>query len=127
MATGCDVCIGGYMDEPAEFFSEYEPKARKSHECSECGKVIAPGQKYQRACGKNDGEFWTFNTCLTCAEIRKVFTCGEGETFGGILWEMMTDYAFPTLTTASPCFLELSAASKAIVLERWREWKGLTR
>lgn len=125
--AGCDVCIGGYSDEPAEFFHEENRKARKNHECSECGRIIKKGETYQRCTGKNDGEFWDFVTCLLCAEIRKVFSCGEGEMLGGMLWEMMTDNAFPLLKTSSPCFRELSAAAKAEVIRRWQNWKGLTR
>lgn len=122
--SDCDVCIGGCDGETSEFFAESEPIARKLHRCSECDKAINKGEKYQRCSGKSEGEFWTFNTCLLCAEIRKVFSCGEGEALGE-LWEMMRDYAFPSLTTASPCFRECSAEAKAEVLRRWREWKGL--
>jgi hypothetical protein len=124
--SDCDVCIsGGYDCEPCEFFEIIIRTARKFHRCSECDTGINKGEKYQRCYGKSDGEFWTFNTCMICAEIRKVFTCDEGEELGGILWERMADYAFPKLTTASPCFRECSAAAKAEVLRRWRIWKGL--
>lgn len=41
------------------------------------------------------------------------------------LWEDMRELAFPSLTTASNCFTELSPAAKAFVLDRWRKWKGL--
>ena len=123
--SGCDVCIGGFEGEYAEFFHQSEPRARKPHECSECGGVIPKGAKYQRCVGKNDGDFWDYDTCLLCAEIRKVFSCGEVETLGGMLWDSMRDYAFPNLTTASPCFRELSAEAKSFVLKKWQVWKGL--
>jgi len=35
----------------------------------------------------------------------------------------MREQAFERLTTASPCFIELSAAAKEFVLQMWREWK----
>lgn len=125
--SDCDVCIGGYEDGISELFSESRPKARKLHRCSECDKAINRGDQYQRTSGKSDGEFWTFITCLLCAEIRKVFSCNEGELLGGMLWEQMRDYAFPTLKTSSPCFRELSPDAKAEVIRRWQIWKGLTR
>jgi hypothetical protein len=123
--SDCDVCIGGFDGDPCEFFHSETRKARKVHRCSECGGDIKKGERYQRDSGKNEGEFWTFVTCLICAEIRSVFTCGEGEELGGLLWERMNDYAFPTLKTSSPCFRELSADAKAEVLRRWQIWKGL--
>ena len=123
--AGCDVCIGGYDGDCAEFFHAEVRTARKMHRCSECDKAINKGEKYQRCIGKNDGEFWDFITCLLCAEIRKVFTCGEGEELGGMLWERMHDYAFPGLKMSSPCFQELSIAAKTEVLRRWQLWEGL--
>ena len=51
-------------------------------------------------------------------------TGGESWTYR-TLWEDMRELAFPSLTTASNCFTELSPAAKAFVLDRWRKWKGL--
>lgn len=92
--SDCGVCIGGYDGELTEFFSEEWPKARKAHKCSECARLIAPGQKYQRCSGKSDGDFWSFITCSVCAEIRRVFTCDGSEALGGMLWEDMAEYGF---------------------------------
>jgi len=120
----CGVCIGvDYGDCETEFFEQTWPKARKLHQCSECDRPIAPGTTYQRCVGKSDGEFWTFNTCTICAEIRKAFSC-EGELLGGMLWEEMQDYAFPALNES--CFDKLQTVeAKKYLRERWMKWKGL--
>lgn len=124
---GCDVCIGSDCDDGVvQMLSENHPKARKPHECYECHKVIEPGQRYQRFVGEWEGAFQRYDTCLLCEEIRTVFSCGEGWTWGQ-LWEDMYEIAFPLLTTATECFQELSPPAKACVIARWQHWKGLTR
>jgi hypothetical protein len=123
--SDCDVCIGtDSIDECYEFSVVENRKARKPHKCCECGRVIAVGQQYEHAIGKYEGDFDRHDTCALCREIRDVFTCGNFFYYEQ-LWEEMEEYAFERLTTASGCFTELSAAAKAFVLERWREWKGL--
>ncbi len=121
----CDVCIGVDLIEESVDFSTTETRtARKPHRCYECKRGIQPGEKYEHVIGKYDGKFSIYDTCALCVEIRDAFTCGNAWYYGQ-LWEEMRDYAFCHLTTASPCFRELSPEAKAFVLEQWREWKGL--
>ena len=123
--SGCDVCIGvDSIDEAFEFSHTEMRTARKPHKCCECGEAISPGFRYEHVIGKYDGGISTYNTCHLCVEIRMVFTCGNCWYFGQ-LWEEMSDYGFENLTTASPCFQELSPEAKGFVLEQWRKWKGL--
>lgn len=122
----CDVCLWGPDDIENDFSSETILRARKQHRCSECARVIEPGQQYERAVGKSDGSVWTIKTCLTCSEIRKVFYCNGTGWYYGSLWEDMGDQAFDRLTTASPCFTQLSPIAKDKVMEEWRKWKGLS-
>lgn len=122
----CEVCIGGGdYDGSPEFYSISKPMARKPHKCCECWRLIAPGERYEYAAYKYEGSVGVNKTCGQCAEIRAVFSCGQGGPHYGQLWEEMRDYAFPGLTTASGCFTELSSATKAFALDKWREWKGL--
>lgn len=123
MSGDCDVCIDGY-DGQVEFFFSSTVKCRKPTKCQECGAAIERGHRYQRVGGKCEGEMWTSKVCLFCEEVGKVFSCGEGRSYGN-LWEEMHDYAFPNLTTASPCFRLFSASAKAELLKRWQGWKGL--
>ena len=123
---GCEVCIGQDLDraELCEVISETKPTARKPAKCCECRSVIPPGSQYEKFVGKYDGELTTYRTCLLCAEIRRVFTCGESWIWES-LWDDMEELAFPELTTATECFRELSPAAKEFVLAKWRKWKGL--
>lgn len=124
MAENCDVCLYMEADGSTEFYKASKPKARKEHRCIECHKPIPVGTQHEHARGKYDGDFFAVRTCLLCAEIRDVFTCGGGFVHGQ-LWEEMAQSAFERLTTASPCFRKLSSTAKQRVMDEWREWKGL--
>lgn len=119
---GCEVCIGG-CDET---FDNYERENRISDSpsaCYECAEIIPAGSEYEFASGDYGREPTTrMTTCLLCAEIADVFSCGEGRMHGN-LWESMEEHAFEDLTTATECFRELSAAAKQRVLDRWNKWK----
>jgi hypothetical protein len=127
---GCEVCIGGDYgdcDGSPEFQDVTYPKARKEHRCVECRRLVPKGEQYQKWVMKFDGDLSCDKTCSECAEIRQVFSCGEMQPQFGQLWQEMHDNAFPYLTTGSECFRELSAKSKGFVLDKWRQWKGLTQ
>lgn len=118
----CSVCLTiDDWDGSNEFSRVKIVKAAKEHRCSECDKIIARGEKYERVAGKFDGEMWSEKTCLVCAEIADAFYC-EGRMYGGLLWESMEEVVFPVLNTA--CFDRLqTAAAKAELVRRWNEWK----
>lgn len=119
--SDCGVCLTGYDDcGDTEFIRTEIRKARKPHMCSECGKVIPVGEKYEHADGKTDGDFWGYDTCLICAEIADAFYC-DGRWFGGMLWEGMEE-VFGKLTTG--CLERLTtAAAKAELMRRWNKWR----
>ena len=118
-----DTCVlYRYDDNEAEFYETTLPKARKTHQCTECGNAIQPGENYERTSAKWDGDLSTFNTCLLCVEIRNKFSCG-GWSFGSV-WEDLTEGLFDRLTFG--CLEGLSPAAKEKVLEWWRKWKGLS-
>jgi len=116
----CGVCLSGY-DGDSSFCHIEIRKERKSHRCSECEREIMRGEKYEHATGKSDGDLWSFDTCLLCAEIADTFYC-EGRLFGGMLWDEMQEIAFPVMNTACLDRLE-TAAAKTFLLKRWSEWK----
>lgn len=121
--TDCGVCIGG-IDE---FYSDYERdeiNAEGDLSCEECREKIPNGHKYERASGNYDRQQYTHTTCLSCVEIRDVFSCGEGASHGD-LWERMRDYVFPDLTTASKCLHKLSVPNRTRVILKWQQWRGL--
>jgi hypothetical protein len=119
--SDCGVCLTGCEDADTDFVHSKVSVARKLHVCCECGKEIIKGDKYERSSGRTDGDFWSFSTCLICAEIATAFYC-TGRWYGGILWEEMREYAFGEMTTG--CLERLAtAAAKAELMKRWNEWK----
>ena len=122
--SDCDVCIGLSGIEVYEPCNVDRRIARRNWRCCECDRFISPGASYEHVRGCMDGRWYTHRTCPLCVEIRDVFRCGEGFYYE-MLWDTMQEDAFEHLTTASPCFRELSPEARAFVLERWRKWKGL--
>jgi hypothetical protein len=123
--SDCGVCIDAMdcdFDGDLEFSSiRIVKSSRKRTQCSECSGWIEVGESYQSVTGKND-DFWTFKTCLVCAEIRVAFSC-NGEVYGGVFWDSM-EYCFEALTTG--CFDRLETPqAKAELQRRWMQWKGL--
>lgn len=119
----CNVCLGGDIECYAEFYDSAIVKARKPHKCDECRSDIPKGAEYLRECGKWDGEFSSFHTCLICAELRTAFSCKDGQGICyGELWNEITAYLFPEMTTG--CLEKLkTAAAKELLIKRWNEWK----
>lgn len=64
-----DYCYCDPGETPA-FYGKSTPKARASHKCTECGRLIAPGESYERVTGKWDGRLDTFKTCCRCVALR---------------------------------------------------------
>jgi hypothetical protein len=120
--SDCDVCLCGNSDVSIDFFFASVRKCRKPAKCAECGSPIVPGEFYQRAGGKCEGEMWTMKLCLLCEEVGHVFSC-DGPRMYGNLWEDMRECVFPELKLSSKCFAKLSPAAKQFVLDKWKKWK----
>jgi hypothetical protein len=54
-----------------DFASTKQVKARKHHNCDECGRVIEPGETYRRTAGSWEGDFFTNVACGHCYVFRK--------------------------------------------------------
>jgi len=54
---------------PPEFFNVVYRVAKKSHRCVECLRKIQPGERYEVASGKWDGNFDSHKTCADCVEF----------------------------------------------------------
>ena len=60
-----------YCDyEPAAVYHVSRPMAHKAHRCSECGRTIYSGERYERVFGVWDGRPDTFKTCVYCLGLR---------------------------------------------------------
>ena len=64
-----EACYCDY--EPASVYEASVVKARKRHQCEECGRAILPGERYERAKGIWEGEPATYNTCGQCLALRQ--------------------------------------------------------
>ena len=65
--------------EPWEFLAEDDRTCRKACKCSECRRVIQPGERYTYIRGKCDAVFQVYRTCQHCDAatryINAVSTC----------------------------------------------------
>lgn len=50
------------------------PTAKKSHQCEECNRTIAPGEVYEYVFSIWDGHQDTFKTCSHCLALRSYVT-----------------------------------------------------
>jgi hypothetical protein len=98
--------------------------APESTKCIECGISIPAGDLCQESRWMDEQEEQLQYTCSTCAEIRTVFSCGETQPFGG-MWDVLSE-SMDDLKMAGDCWDSLTAPAKAKLLEKWRQWKGLT-
>jgi hypothetical protein len=122
MEGTCDVSLGDYDGDEAEFFDSRLVKARKAHSCYECDGEIAVGAQYERVSGKWDGELRTYHFCLPCAEIATEFS--ESRTFG-FLWEGM-EQNWHEGAHITACMNRLTTAdAKRRLHDQWLKWKDL--
>lgn len=57
-------------DQPSVCHSENR-QARKQHRCSECGRTIRPGERYEHVWGVWSGSPGMFKTCSICVSLRE--------------------------------------------------------
>lgn len=75
--------------EKLENATETFPHARKAHVCDECGDAINIGDEYQYVKGICGGDLHTYQTCMTCYEIRTALFCNSWR-YGG-MWDDIHD------------------------------------
>lgn len=107
-------------DRPAAYAEETR-RARKEHDCTECGLPIRKGDRYEYVSGIWDGSPSSFKTCMLCVEIRTHFACSGGWLFG-CLWEDLAENFFPEMKCGGPCMQGLSPAAKTFLIEQRMEW-----
>jgi hypothetical protein len=120
-----DVCISHDYDRSAEFYTEKMVTARKPHVCCECSVRILPGNRYERASGKHDGNIWTETTCALCSEVRHAFVC-HSWVFGQ-LWESIEEEMFPIWNERGPldCLAKLTTLeARNLCRDRYAEWRN---
>ncbi len=56
-------------DWDSEILSQVTRRARKPHHCSECGKLIRPGEQYVRSTVLQDHSVSSYKDCLVCQRV----------------------------------------------------------
>lgn len=64
------------LPEP-EFYNCTFVRARKTHKCCECNKIIEKSESYYLTRGKWDGNVASFKHCKQCYEAMRSFTAHE--------------------------------------------------
>lgn len=83
------MCRVDYCDDYVTEMSTSTPRARKEHVCTECRRVVQPGELYERIVMLFEGDMVTAKTCMECVEARKWLDeqCG-GFIYGQVLDEL---------------------------------------
>src|SRR5882672_3202793 len=68
--AGAEMSLDCFCDyDPPEFYHKEIRKARKPHQCCECGGAIVIGERYEHVRAKWDGYLGTHDTCERCMDI----------------------------------------------------------
>ena len=119
----CDVSLGDYDGDSADFYREQHVTGRKSHQCWECREVIERGARHVVVSGKWDDEVRTYRFCLACWEVMGEFS--EGSRTFGLTWETFRD-EWHNGATLQGCLNRLTSVdAKALMTRQWQKWKGL--
>jgi len=86
------MCLIDDSDGPCTVLSEAWRRARTSHRCAECCRMIAAGERYVREAVLFDGHISTHTTCAHCMRVRAWLKkhCG-GWLYHG-LWEDISEH-----------------------------------
>jgi len=77
-------------------------KARRAHECYECGCCILPGYNYNYHHGIFDGSGVDYKVCIECDKLRDWLTIGQRDVIAfGELSEEVAEYIPPTIKSIS--------------------------
>lgn len=120
-SCGVDLC--GYDHETADQAWIRTVRARKPHECGECGRPIAPGEQYERSKMLFDGKFDVYRTCVDCVSIRTHCFC-DSWMYTSIL-EDLREHIRDVGYIGEQCIAPLTERAKdmvcAMIQEAWDE------
>lgn len=119
MSVTCCPLSSGEDSGPSFSHTEVR-KARKVHECCECGQSIAVGVRYEFTSGAWDGNMSTYKTCLVCVELREHFGC-EGWIYEQ-LWEDLEENFVPYMKAGGPCMDGLSPLARKALFDAFADW-----
>lgn len=121
----CGCVYTEHEGESASVHREEIRRARTPHACVECGRQIAPGERYEHSTGCWDGRWTSCSTCTDCMSVRSALFCGAW-VYGCVwddLYEHMVDVCWggragPSLSSLTPRARE---AVCEIIEEIWEE------
>jgi hypothetical protein len=109
-------CIYAWAGEPGSLNSARFYKARKEHKCTECHRVISPGEEYEYTFGVWDGEPGIYKTCSDCLSVRDTFFC-KGWVYSQV-WEDVHQHLLDTEgQIESECLLSLTSTAREWVID----------
>jgi hypothetical protein len=107
--------------EPFDWSRVRVSTARKAHRCTECGRDIAPGERYENHVVKQEGCVDTYKTCRHCMAARKwlVRVCR-----GYVMGMVLEDLAEHIDAGYNPRWLNLAVSG---MRNKWRARDGSLR
>ena len=115
MECSCEINIDTDDCGP-DAFKESQPKARKTHTCYECNRVINKGETYTRESGIWDGKPQTYKTCGDCISIRGEFFTG-GWWYGGLRDELHNFISEVGGSISESCIAKLTKGAREYVCQ----------
>ncbi len=114
------MCSIDYYDgETCDFYSVKNPKARKEHNCCECGRKINIGEKYYYHSGSWGGDFQTYKNCSHCDSGAKLLM----ENCNGYVFEGMQEDLKEHVHQSIPWAMK--AARVVVGMKRkWKKFSG---
>ena len=108
-------------DESVQMLSERNPKARKDHRCSECGRSIAKGETYRAETWLWEGDLDSAKVCSHCLQVRRWLSAACD---GWVYSELESDLA--EHVTGDEKYLRTSALTRLLrwMVADWRDRSG---
>jgi len=113
----CSCTIEIDINDSPELLSNHTQTARKLHKCTECGRVISIGEKYEKTTGLWSGVWDAFKTCVDCLSLRCVFFPHNGFVFGEIRGDIHQNISDNQGDIPEDCISELTPAAREFVCD----------
>ncbi|MFW2369106.1 MAG: hypothetical protein ACN4GW_22035 [Desulforhopalus sp.] len=119
MSCSCEIDVG--HDCGPEVSTVTHPKARKSHNCCECHRVITKGETYELVKALSEGLWDTFKTCADCASVRDALFC---QWYYEQMWDDVSETYAGGEPPSSDCMMQMTKVGRDrvcdIIESGWR-------
>ena len=108
-----------------EFIYKLQTIAQSQHVCTECERIINPGEEYEMVVGKWGEELCSITTCYSCLDIRERFFPNHW-TYSKLFEELRESLQFYSQEKEiRPCLEFLTARAKSDVLKLFGKVHGI--